>query len=45
MPLDLRLAEIRYAVDQGADEIDIVITRAHVLRGADTVIVSAGSLL
>ncbi|MCT2539274.1 deoxyribose-phosphate aldolase [Sedimentimonas flavescens] len=32
MPLDLRLAEIRYAVDQGAQEIDIVITRAHVLR-------------
>jgi deoxyribose-phosphate aldolase len=32
MPLDLRLAEIRYAADQGADEIDIVITRAHVLR-------------
>ncbi len=33
MPLDLRLAEIRYAVDQGASEIDIVITRAHVFRG------------
>ncbi|MCB2115148.1 MAG: deoxyribose-phosphate aldolase [Rhodobacteraceae bacterium] len=33
MPLDLRLAEIRFAVDQGADEIDIVITRAHVLDG------------
>ncbi|SES86806.1 deoxyribose-phosphate aldolase [Paracoccus homiensis] len=33
MPLDLRLAEIRYALDQGADEIDIVITRAYVLRG------------
>ena len=33
MPLPLRLAEIRYAVDQGADEIDIVITRAHVLVG------------
>ena len=33
MPLDLRLAEIRYAVDQGADEIDIVITRAHVFAG------------
>lgn len=33
MPLDLRLAEIRYAVDQGADEIDIVITRAHVFQG------------
>ena len=33
MPLPLRLAEIRYAVEQGADEIDIVITRAHVLAG------------
>jgi len=33
MPLDLRLAEIRYAVGQGAQEIDIVITRAHVLGG------------
>jgi len=33
MPLDLRLAEIRYAVDQGAAEIDIVISRALVLRG------------
>ncbi len=31
MPLPLRLAEIRHAVDQGAAEIDIVITRAHVL--------------
>jgi len=31
MPLDLRLAEIRHAVDMGAAEIDIVITRAHVL--------------
>ena len=34
MPLDLRLDEIRYAVDQGASEIDVVITRAHVLGGA-----------
>ncbi|MCU9847428.1 deoxyribose-phosphate aldolase [Defluviimonas sp. WL0024] len=33
MPLNLRLAEILYAVDHGADEIDIVITRAHVLDG------------
>lgn len=33
MPLDLRLAEIRYALDQGADEIDIVISRALALRG------------
>ncbi|GAB0112622.1 deoxyribose-phosphate aldolase [Acidisoma sp. C75] len=33
MPLPLRLEEIRYAVGEGADEIDIVITREHVLRG------------
>ncbi len=33
MPLPLRLAEIRYAVEEGAQEIDIVITRAHVLGG------------
>ncbi len=32
MPLDLRLREIEWAVAQGADEIDIVITREHVLR-------------
>lgn len=31
-PLPLRLAEITYAVEQGAAEIDIVITREHVLR-------------
>lgn len=31
-PLSLRLAEIKYAVEEGADEIDIVITRAHVLE-------------
>ncbi|WP_295813655.1 deoxyribose-phosphate aldolase [uncultured Nitratireductor sp.] len=31
MPLPLRLAEIRYAVEEGAHEIDIVITREHVL--------------
>ena len=33
MPLKLRLAEIRYAVEEGADEIDIVISRALVFRG------------
>ena len=32
-PLPQRLAEIRYAVAEGAGEIDIVITRAHVLLG------------
>lgn len=31
LPLKLRLEEIRYAVEEGADEIDIVITREHVL--------------
>jgi deoxyribose-phosphate aldolase len=30
-PLSIRLAEIKYAVEQGADEIDIVIHREHVL--------------
>ncbi len=33
MPLSLRLEEIRWAVAQGAEEIDIVITREHVLTG------------
>ena len=33
MPLPLRLEEIRWTVAQGADEIDIVITREHVLTG------------
>jgi deoxyribose-phosphate aldolase len=32
-PLPQRLAEIRASVDAGAREIDVVITRAHVLRG------------
>ena len=32
-PLPLRLAEIRYAVEEGAEEIDIVIHRAQVLNG------------
>ncbi len=32
-PLKVRLAEIRYAVEEGAEEIDIVIHRAQVLNG------------
>ncbi len=32
-PMAQRMAEIKYAVGEGADEIDIVITRAHVLTG------------
>jgi len=31
-PLPQRLAEIRASVEDGAEEIDIVVTRAHVLR-------------
>jgi deoxyribose-phosphate aldolase len=32
-PMRLRLEEIRYAVGEGAAEIDVVITREHVLAG------------
>ena len=32
-PLDERVAEIRRSVDAGAEEIDVVITRAHVFGG------------
>jgi deoxyribose-phosphate aldolase len=32
-PLETRVAEIRRSVDAGANEIDIVITRAHVFNG------------
>ncbi len=32
-PLPQRIAEIHASVDAGAQEIDVVITRAHVLRG------------
>jgi deoxyribose-phosphate aldolase len=32
-PLDERVAEIRRSVDAGAQEIDVVITRAHVFSG------------
>ncbi|MEM7465161.1 MAG: deoxyribose-phosphate aldolase, partial [Pseudomonadota bacterium] len=32
-PMPQRLAEIQYAVEEGASEIDIVITRSHVLTG------------
>ena len=33
MPLHLRLDEVRYAVEQGADEIDMVISRGKFLTG------------
>jgi deoxyribose-phosphate aldolase len=33
-PLPLRIAEVRASVEAGAREIDVVITRAHVLNGS-----------
>jgi len=33
LPLDLRLAEVKYAVEQGANEIDMVISRGRFLAG------------
>lgn len=33
LPLHLKLAEVKYAVDQGADEIDMVISRGAMLAG------------
>jgi deoxyribose-phosphate aldolase len=32
-PMRVRLEEIRYAIDEGAAEVDIVVTREHVLTG------------
>ena len=32
-PLEVRVAEVRYAVEQGADEIDMVISRGKFLEG------------
>jgi len=37
-PLPLRLAEIQYAVDEGAEEIDMVISRGRFLAGDETYI-------
>ncbi|MBA3971204.1 MAG: deoxyribose-phosphate aldolase [Bacteroidetes bacterium] len=33
LPLNLRLAEAKYAIEQGADEIDMVISRGRFLEG------------
>ena len=35
LPLDLRVEEVRRAVDDGADEVDIVISRGLLLAGED----------
>lgn len=33
MPISIKLAEIRYALDEGADEVDVVISRGTFLEG------------
>lgn len=33
MPLSLKLQEIRYAIDNGTDEVDFVVNRGHILSG------------
>lgn len=33
LPIDLKVAEVKYAVEQGADEIDMVISRGAFLEG------------
>lgn len=39
LPLELKVAEVRYAVGQGADEVDMVLSRGLVLKGdADGVV-------
>lgn len=35
LPISLKRAEVEYAVEQGADEIDIVISRGKLLEGRD----------
>jgi deoxyribose-phosphate aldolase len=37
-PLNLRIEEVRYAIDEGADEIDMVISRGRLLEGDETFI-------
>lgn len=34
-PIDVKLHEVRYAVEQGADEIDMVISRGALIEGKD----------
>ena len=33
LPLDLKVGEVRYAVEQGADEVDVVLSRGLLLAG------------
>lgn len=38
LPLELKVAEVMYAVEQGADEVDIVINRGLLLAGEDNAV-------
>ena len=38
LPLALKLAEVRYALEQGADEIDMVLSRGALLAGAEAIV-------
>ncbi len=38
LPLSLKIAEVRYAVEQGADEIDFVINRGLILSGDERLV-------
>ncbi|MCR4660225.1 MAG: deoxyribose-phosphate aldolase [Bacteroidales bacterium] len=40
LPLELKVAEVQYAVRQGADEVDIVINRGAMLAGDEETVVS-----
>ena len=35
LPIELKVAEVHYAIEQGADEVDVVISRGLLLAGAD----------
>lgn len=39
LPLELKVAEVRYAIGQGADEIDMVLSRGALLAGDDDTVV------
>ena len=38
LPLELKLAEVRYALEQGADEIDMVLSRGALLAGDEATV-------
>ena len=45
LPLDLKVDEVKYAVEQGADEVDIVINRGLLLAGEDNAVIDEVSAM